>query len=239
MKSLTDSDFHCWSAAIRLLPRGSIDLLPWLTGPLKEFFPYQRLILAHGELVAGELDVTHMLAVGHDERYLSQLPRKFELDCRSSLGWWFAQRRPFYIDPNSPPPHASKFEIEEINCFSLKNVAAHGVLNIKANAGTYFSFSGIEEPFSIWHLEALELMAPVLNDLFIIYCAGPPSNLADKISRLSFRQKEIARHVAAGLNDKQIGRALGISEKTIRNQLVEVYAKLGVGKRTQLMAILK
>ncbi|MFM9928407.1 LuxR C-terminal-related transcriptional regulator [Variovorax sp. H27-G14] len=239
MKSLTDSNFRCWASVVRRQPRTSAELLSWLTGPLKEFFPHRGLILTHGELVAGEMNITHMLTTGHEERYVCQLARKFELDCRGSLRWWFAERRPFYIDPGAPPHYASKFELEEIHAFSLQNVAAHGVLNVRANAGTYFSFSGIEGPLSNWHLEALELMTPVLNERFIAYCACSSNNANEKTACLSFRQKEIVRHVATGLDDKQIGRALGVSEKTIRNHLVDVYAQMGVHKRTQLMMILK
>jgi DNA-binding NarL/FixJ family response regulator len=59
------------------------------------------------------------------------------------------------------------------------------------------------------------------------------------LDSLTCRQKDIVRQVAAGKDDKTVGRLLGISEKTVRNQLTAIYGQLGVCKRAQLMALLR
>ncbi len=239
MKHLSETDLRRWLSAVTHTLATNTDLLAWLDGPLRRFFPYKGLVLGQGELVAGQLKVTHMLAIGHEESYLHQIATTFELAQRGSLKCWFANRQPFYIDPSAPPAHSSAFEVEEIEQFGLRNVAGHGVLNIKANAGTYFGFAGVKEPLSEWHLEALRLMAPVLNDLFLAYCArseqGPPASF----ETLTQRQKAIVRHLATGMDDKTIARSLGVAEKTVRNQLADIYTRLGMHKRTQLIALLK
>ena len=43
--------------------------------------------------------------------------------------------------------------------------------------------------------------------------------------------------VAAGRSNAQIGLCIGRSEKTVRNQLTRVYAKLGVVNRAQAVAV--
>lgn len=53
--------------------------------------------------------------------------------------------------------------------------------------------------------------------------------------RLSARQREIARLVASGLQDKQIASALGISEETVGHHLRRAYAKVGVHSRVELV----
>jgi DNA-binding CsgD family transcriptional regulator len=246
MKHLTSTDLQAWLAAIADPSATASDLLDWVAGPLKRFFPYRGVVLGHGELVAGELNVTHMLTVGHDARYLQQLAATFDLAQRGSLKWWFANRHPFVIDPGDPPPHASAFEIEEIEAFGLRNVAGHGVLNVKSNAGTYFGFAGVKEPLSGWHLEALRLLAPVLNDLFLGHIAHADAPLknesqcsAASIDGLTPREKSIVRHLASGLCNKKIAAALGISEKTVRNQLAGIYPRLGVRKRAELIVRLR
>jgi DNA-binding CsgD family transcriptional regulator len=239
MMQLTESDLRAWLDCVTHPPQSLDALLPWLEGPLKKFFPYRGLVLCHGELVAGQLKVTHMLATGHEESYLRQLAKTFELELRGSLKWWFSTRQPFCIDPVSPPSHTSAFELEEIERFNLRNVAGHGVLNIKSNGGTYFGFSGVKEPLSGWHLGALRLMAPLLNDLLLTHLAGLQQKSHASLTRLTRRQTEIVRHVVAGWNDKAIARAMDITEKTVRNQLVGVYRTLGVHKRTELIALLK
>ena len=50
---------------------------------------------------------------------------------------------------------------------------------------------------------------------------------------LSIREINVLKQVAAGLSNKQIARLLGISEKTVRNHLSRVFAKLRASNRTE------
>ena len=52
-------------------------------------------------------------------------------------------------------------------------------------------------------------------------------------TRLSRRQNEILELVAQGHANKTIAYQLGVSEKTVRNQLTTVFRKLNVQCRTQ------
>jgi DNA-binding NarL/FixJ family response regulator len=50
---------------------------------------------------------------------------------------------------------------------------------------------------------------------------------------LSPRQEEILVHVAQGKDNKTIARTMGISSKTVRNQLTIVFRRMNVQSRTQ------
>ena len=50
---------------------------------------------------------------------------------------------------------------------------------------------------------------------------------------LSTREEEVLRLVAAGLANKQIARRLGITERTVKAHLTNVFQRLGVTDRTQ------
>ncbi|WP_218152965.1 response regulator transcription factor [Variovorax sp. YR750] len=245
MKHLTSTDLQAWLTAVTDPRATAANLLSWIEGPLRAFFPFRGVVLGHGELVAGQLKITHMLASGLDAEYLQQIATTFELAQRGALQWWLANRQPFLIDPKNPPRYASVFEVTEIEKFGLCNVAGHGVLNVKANAGTYFGFIGVRTPLSEWHLEALRLLTPVLNDLFLANIAsreesmGIDGNRSAVIGELTTRERSIVRHLAEGLSNKSIARALGTSEKTVRNQLARIYAHLGVRKRSELIVLLK
>jgi DNA-binding NarL/FixJ family response regulator len=54
--------------------------------------------------------------------------------------------------------------------------------------------------------------------------------------RLTGRQQEVAAQVAAGLTNRQIGRALGISEKTVEIHVHNVMSKLGLPSRAGVAA---
>ncbi len=49
---------------------------------------------------------------------------------------------------------------------------------------------------------------------------------------LSGREREVLAHVAQGLANKQIARSLGISERTVKVHLGNVFRQIGVGDRT-------
>lgn len=57
--------------------------------------------------------------------------------------------------------------------------------------------------------------------------------MAARLATLSEREAEIMRLLASGMNNKEIGRRLSISEKTVRNVLSKAYAKLQVSTRAE------
>ena len=54
---------------------------------------------------------------------------------------------------------------------------------------------------------------------------------------LSMRELELARLLGAGLDNAQIAARLDISEKTVRNHVTRVFAKLGVTSRAQAIVL--
>lgn len=237
--ALSAGDLQNWMRAVTTQPRHHDGLMAWINGPMRDFFPFTRVFLAHGEQVAGQIQITHWLAHGHDDSYLHQLAATFDLGVRGSLKWWLTHRRPFCIDAKRPPPFTTSFELDEIQNFGLGRIAGHGILNATSSAGTYFSFAGIPAELADWHLDALTLIAPVLNDLFLGYVAAQQEDLSILLATLTPRQNDIVRLIVNGLDDKAIARELDIAEKTVRNQLTAIYTQLGVCKRAQLMAMLR
>ena len=58
---------------------------------------------------------------------------------------------------------------------------------------------------------------------------GAPPLLED----LTTREHQVLERVAQGLDNDTIARQLGISEKTVRNQVSIIFSKLGVNSRAQ------
>ncbi|MDI2030105.1 response regulator transcription factor [Saccharopolyspora sp. TS4A08] len=56
--------------------------------------------------------------------------------------------------------------------------------------------------------------------------------IAEVLSSLTKREKEVLDHLARGWSNRQIGRALGISERTVKNHLRNIFTKLHVSDRT-------
>jgi DNA-binding NarL/FixJ family response regulator len=50
---------------------------------------------------------------------------------------------------------------------------------------------------------------------------------------LTPQERRILEHIAAGLTNRQIGEEMFLAEKTVKNYVTSVLAKLGMERRTQ------
>jgi DNA-binding NarL/FixJ family response regulator len=70
---------------------------------------------------------------------------------------------------------------------------------------------------------------------------GLEENRAARLARsrglevLSGRQQEIVTHVSDGLSNREISRALHLSEHTVKNYLYRIFEKMGVSSRVELI----
>jgi len=63
----------------------------------------------------------------------------------------------------------------------------------------------------------------------------PPFLNGAGMSLLSRREQEVVRYLCDGLTNRDIARVLGLSEHTVKNHLLRIYAKLGVEKRVEVI----
>jgi two-component system nitrate/nitrite response regulator NarL len=63
----------------------------------------------------------------------------------------------------------------------------------------------------------------------------PHFSTSDGVGLLSAREQEVVRYLCDGLSNRDIARALGLSEHTVKNHLLHIYAKLGVDSRVEVM----
>jgi len=55
------------------------------------------------------------------------------------------------------------------------------------------------------------------------------------IELLSARERQVIQHVAGGMSNREIARALDLSPHTVKNYLFRIFDKLGVSSRTELL----
>lgn len=233
-------DLKAWIAALGAVPAGPITedhILGWVEGPLRGFFPFRQFLGGYGRLSGGRIRMRNLVTSGHQPAFIASLEDAFNLTSRGCFSWWVQNRAAFILDPACPPSFATDRELDEIKRFSLGVIAAHGVVDPFANTGTYISFSGVAADHPDRTRAALNLIAPVLHALFLAteQVASSPIDLA----RLTDRQRQLVDLALMGLPDKTIASRLGISEHTVGNHFRGIYERLGISKRSQLIAALK
>ena len=81
--------------------------------------------------------------------------------------------------------------------------------------------------------EGAVVLGPGVGAALLATLRTSPQALPPPFDRLTARERDIVGYLAAGQTSARIGRQLGLTEKTVRNQLTGVFAKLGVTDRVQ------
>ena len=121
----------------------------------------------------------------------------------------------------------SSLRKEEVRAPVVLVTAFADTQRVKAalNAGASYL---LEKPFTTESLrQVLEKVTTVDVDLARLV------NKALSRARLTRKEEEVARLVLKGLTSAEIGTMMGNSEKTIKQHLTQVYAKLGVAGRAE------
>jgi two-component system response regulator DevR len=62
---------------------------------------------------------------------------------------------------------------------------------------------------------------------------GAPQNEQDKLSQLSAQERRVLALVAEGKTNKEIAEQMGLSDKTVKNYLSNIFEKLQISRRSQ------
>jgi DNA-binding NarL/FixJ family response regulator len=77
------------------------------------------------------------------------------------------------------------------------------------------------------------VLGPEVGPTLLTTLQGSQAELPPPLNKLTPRERDILSRLAAGDSNPQIARRLGLSDKTVRNQLSVVFTKLGVAGRVQ------
>jgi DNA-binding CsgD family transcriptional regulator len=241
---LSGLDLCAWSEALSQIPVGPIgdaDFRAWLEGPLRRFFPFQRFCGAYASLSGNRVHMRGMITSGHCAAFVASRLSVFDLNLRACLARFFSTRRAVLLDETGAVDAAgarlvpTERELDDLERFALGNLAAHGVIDPFAKTGTYLGFSGVPKAHPEQMLATLELISPVLHTLYLQ--TKPLPIAAVDVASLTERQRDLVELAALGLSDKEIGLRLGLSDHTVGNHFRAIYSRLGVSKRSQLVAV--
>jgi two-component system nitrate/nitrite response regulator NarL len=79
------------------------------------------------------------------------------------------------------------------------------------------------------------MIASILNDRVSTSVAPEQNAEAQRIAKLTEREREVIQLIGEGIKNRQIAARLYISEATVRHHLTSIFAKLGVTDRFELV----
>lgn len=100
---------------------------------------------------------------------------------------------------------------------------------------------GHDRAFRAREVEQLQRIAPTLQLCEVsrrVWLPAAPAGSAPVQPALTRAEHDVLSYLPLGYSNRQIARARGNTERTVRNQLSSAYAKLGVGSRAEAVSVL-
>lgn len=199
---------------------------------LRAFLPHRALICGFGHINPHTVSGFRILSVDFPMDYLASIKQDDGSLFSPLMERWIGSDAPVLFDPDQASEVPADW-LAGMREFGLGNIVAHGVRDLHGNAASYFNFCGVPGPLTPRHAQRIKLVTPHLHTALARVLARKEkagSNLA-----FTPRETEILSWLYLGKTNWEIGQILGITEKTVKNNLYAVYQKLNVGNRTQAL----
>ena len=226
--------FGCFAAsAIRVsTPDGFVSLVKH---DLQMIFPHGMLLAGVGHATNNGIVVERAIGINYPAAYVAKLKRQ-RIWAGPILTNWLKTNQPQLFDSNGSAFPVPSSWTNALKRHDLRNIAAHGVKDLKSHGASYFSFSQIPGPLTENHARLLDMLVPLLHQALVRSVGNISPTEIQPVSgapALTTREIEILRRLAAGETSAEIASRHNRSEHTVKNQMRSVYQKLGVNNRAQ------
>lgn len=132
---------------------------------------------------------------------------------------------------------------DDEEALELFSAGVRGYCNAHATAANLRQVAKVVQAGGLWIGETLmkRLLSSTQAAFSRIQVAVPPREVppaaADRLSVLTEREREVADAVAGGASNKEIGRQLGITERTVKAHTGSIFQKLKARDRLHLALI--
>lgn len=213
------------------------EFIQWTRGPLQLLLPHGMLVCALIEIDAQGLRIHKLLGHRFPLQYLEDMRRLNGGLLSPALATWWRDGRPQLF--NSTTGGSAKSARRALfDKYDLRNIAAHGMRDLRGNAATWFNFSRIPESVGPRHAHLLELLMPHMHVALTRALSHPRVCLVERNGErgITVRERAILRLLREGKTNKEISQIADRSEHTVNNQVRSIFVKLVANNRAQAVA---
>lgn len=213
------------------------DYKKWTREQLRQVIPHECLISGWGHMHAGGVGLDVMVIVDFPSEHIETIRNRAGAIDTPILRRWLATEKPVVFDVETPWPDTPQQWLDSFRRFGLRNVLAHAKWDTERAGGTYHSFYRM--PGSPGERESglVSDLMPLLHETFcrVIQSISAEDRFAVCLESLTPREREIVHWVGLGKTNGEIATIRSISESTVKHYVTEIFDKLGVSNRTQLV----
>ncbi len=220
--------------------RTADDFREWTRACIRPIFPHESLISGWGHFHAGGVALDYLVTIDFPIEHIDVIRNHAGAIDTPILRRWLAVQEPVLFDASQPWPDVPVTWLASFRHHKLRNLVAHAVVDAERSAGTYHCFFQLPGTPGQPHLDTVRWLAPILHEVLcrVIDSLGAGSRFARGLTLLNEREREVARWVGLGKTNPEIAQITDMSESTVKHNLTEIFNKLGVSNRAQLLRCL-
>lgn len=194
---------------------------------IRPLIPHTMLFCGCGDIVADKIDVRYVVDVDYLPEHAAQIGLHFQIPERPMLAKWLTTQDPVFVHKVHDWHLLSSLEKKEIIEFDLGHLALHGYIDLSGKMATYFSFAGVDDSPD-FYVKRLRVLMPFLHTALIKLDEHTRS---PRKIHFSDKEKEIIYWLIIGKQNNEIAQILGKSINTVRNQVQQIFIKVGASNR--------
>lgn len=213
------------------------DFIAWTRTELRALLPHGALICGVGRIHASVARPLNVIKVDFPAEYLEAIRAPDGQYRTPTMQRWLASGEPQVFEPETAPPETDVRWLKLFVASGLRNIAAHGMLDIAGEYASYFSFHRLPGPLGEPHRQTLKLIVPHMHlALLALLGRAGRTEATPSAPALTVREREVLQWMREGKSNDEIAAILGLSTATVKNQTCSIYSKLEVCKRPQAVA---
>jgi DNA-binding CsgD family transcriptional regulator len=210
----------------------------WVTLDLKRIFPHEAFLAFFTTADPGgdTSRISSLTPIDFPVRYAEALRTGTGRVRTPIVQGVQVQRTPQLFNRGDAHGHPPGW-IENFERFDLHNIAAHGVADPGGRRSSMFSFHRIPDPVGPWHAEMLKVLTPHLHAAYArVVALSQPGSGEHPCFGIRREEMEVLHWLAKGKSNGDISAITGRSQATVKRQVAQLLATLGVATRTQAAA---
>lgn len=213
------------------------DFKQWTRTRLRPILPHEALISGWGHMHAGGVGLDVMVTVDFPVEHIERIRNRVGAIDTPILRRWLATEKPVVFDVDQPWPDTPPQWLDSFRRYGLHNVLAHAQWDTERCGGTYHSFYRMPGTPGEREVGLLCALLPLLHETFcrVIQSISRADRFSVCLDALTAREREIVHWLGLGKTNGEIACISHISENTVKHYVTDVFDKLGVSNRTQLV----
>lgn len=209
----------------------------WTQTELRSVLPHGALISGWGHMHAGGVGLDVMVIVDFPAEHIETIRNRAGAIDTPILRRWLATEKPVVFDVDNPWPETPPQWLDSFRRYGLRNVLAHAQWDKERAGGTYHSFFRMPAAPGKREAELVCALLPLLHETFcrVVASISAFDRFSVCLEALNEREREIVHWLGLGKTNAEIGLIRSISESTVKHYVTEIFDKLGVSNRTQLV----